>query len=106
MQKMMAFYHNINIDMLKLGCTLPNLAKICLHKLTNAKIYAFFEVDKDLLQKIREDVIVGQSIVFTCKAVVDRIFIRKPTNLCKSFVRKDARQLYSFSMCQPMRTGL
>ena len=30
MQKVIEFYHDKGIDMLKLGCTLPNLAKICL----------------------------------------------------------------------------
>ena len=29
MQKMLFFYHKKGIDMLKLGCTLPNLANIC-----------------------------------------------------------------------------
>ena len=29
MQKMIEFYHNKGIDMLKLGYTLPNLANIC-----------------------------------------------------------------------------
>ena len=33
MQKMLVFYHKKGIDML-LGCTLPNLVKICLHKST------------------------------------------------------------------------
>ena len=37
--------------MLKLGCTLPNLANICLHISTDAKIYPFTEGDKDLLEK-------------------------------------------------------
>ena len=55
MQKMMEFYHNKGIDMLKLGCTLPNLANICLHKSTNSKFYPFVEADKDLHDKIRED---------------------------------------------------
>ena len=32
MQKMMEFNHNKGIDMLKLVCTLPNWANICLHK--------------------------------------------------------------------------
>ena len=32
MQKMIEFHHNKGIDMLKLGCTLPILASICLHK--------------------------------------------------------------------------
>ena len=31
MKKMMKFYQDQKIDMLKLGCTLPNLANICLH---------------------------------------------------------------------------
>ena len=47
MQKMLAFYHKKEIEMLKLGCTLPNLAIICLHKSTSAKFYPFTESDKD-----------------------------------------------------------
>ena len=65
MQKMIDFYHNKGIDMLKLGCTLPNLANICLHKSTRATFYPFTESDKDLLEKIREDMVGGHSIVFT-----------------------------------------
>ena len=71
MQKMMEFYHNKGIDMLKLGCTLPNLANICLHKSKNHKFFPFVESDKDLHDKIREDMTGGPSIVFTRKAVVD-----------------------------------
>ena len=48
----------------------------------------------------------GPSINFTHKAVVDGTFIRKSTNLCKSIVGIDASQLYPYSMCQPMPTGL
>ena len=59
MLEMIAFYHDKNIDMLKLGCTLPNLANICLHKSTDAKFYPSTEADKDLLEKIREDVVGG-----------------------------------------------
>ena len=46
MQKMMEFYHNKEIDMLKLVCTLPNLANICLHKSTNSKFYPFLKQTK------------------------------------------------------------
>ena len=106
MQKLIAFYHDKDIDMLKLGCTLPNLANICLHKSTDAKFYPFTDGDKDLLEKIREDVIGGPSIVFTRKAVVDETFIRKSANICKSFVGIDASQVYPYSMFQPMPTGL
>ena len=48
----------------------------------------------------------GQSIVFTHKAVVEKTFIRKSTNLCKSIVSNDASQLYLHSICEPMPTGL
>ena len=105
MQKMVELYHNKGIDMLKLGCTLPNLAKICLHSSTSAKFYPFTESDKDLVSKVWEDKVGGPSIVFTRKAV-DETHIRKSTNVCKSVVGLDARQLYPYSMCQPMPTGL
>ena len=106
MQKMLAFCLKKGIDMLKLGCTLPNLANVCLHKSTSAKFYPFTETDKDLLQKIREDMVGGPSIVFTRKAVVDEIFFRNSEIICKSIVGIDASQLYPYSMCQPMPTGL
>ena len=79
--------------MLNLGCTLPNLANISLHKSTDAIFYPFTEGDKDFLEKIREDVVGGPSIVFTRKAVVDETFNRKSTNICKSIVGNDASQL-------------
>ena len=49
MQKKMALYHDKDIDMLKIGFTLPNLANICLHKSTHAKFYPFTERDTDFL---------------------------------------------------------
>ena len=59
-----------------------------------------------MLKKIREDIVGGPSTVFTSKAVVDETFILKSSNLCKSIVGIDASQLYPYSMCQPMPTGL
>ena len=106
MQKMMEFYQNKGIDMLKLGCTLPNLANIYIHKSTKYKFYPFVEADKDLHDTIREDMTGGPSIVFTRKAVVDQTLIRNSENICKSIVGFDASQLHPFSMCQEMPTGL
>ena len=97
---MIAFYHDKDIDMLKLSCTLPNLANICLHK-----FYPFTEGAKDFMEKNREDVVGGPPVVFTRKAVVDETFIRKSTNICKIFVGNDASQLCPYSMFQPMPTG-
>ena len=82
MQKIVIFYHK-KIDMLRLGCTLLNLASFCLHNSITAKFYPFTESDKDLLEKIREDMVDGPSIVITRKVVVDEIFVRDSTNLCK-----------------------
>ena len=48
----------------------------------------------------------GPSIVFTRKAVVDQTYIRSSSNICKTIVGIDASQLYPFSMCQEMPTGL
>ena len=48
----------------------------------------------------------GPSIVFTRKAVVDQTYIRNSSNICKTIVGIDASQLYPFSMCQEMPTGL
>ena len=62
MQKMIEFYHDKGIDMLNLGCTLPNLANICLHKSTDYKFYPFFSIDSDLLEKIREDMTGGSQL--------------------------------------------
>ena len=95
MQKMIEFYHNNGIVMLKLGCTLPDLASICLHKSTDSKFYPFTESEKDLLEKKREDMVGGTFIFFTRKAVVDETFIRKSSNLCKSVVGFDGSQLYN-----------
>ena len=46
------------------------------------------------------------SIVFTRKAVVDETFIRISGNISISLVGIDASQLFPYSMCQPMPTGL
>ena len=106
MQKMMEFYHNKGIDKIKLGCTFPNLANICLHKSTNHEFFPFVEIVKDLHDKICEDMTGGPSIVFTKKAVVDQTYIRTSENIGKSIVGFDASQLYPFSMCHEMPTGL
>ena len=46
MQKIVQFFHNKGIDEIKLGCTLPKLANICLQKSTNYKFIHFAKVIK------------------------------------------------------------
>ena len=74
MQKMIGLYHNKEIDVLKLGCTLPNMANICMDKSTDSKFYPSPESDKELHEKTREVLAGGSSIDFTRRAVVDEIF--------------------------------
>ena len=64
MQKNNAFHRDKDIDMVKLGCILLNLANNCSHKSTDAKSYPVTEGDKNFLEKIREVVVGGPSIVF------------------------------------------
>ena len=101
MQKTFVFYQEEDIVMLKFGFTLPNLANICLHKATDANFYPFTDGDKNFLQKNREDVAGGPSIVFTRKTVVDETFLRKSLNLCKSIVGIDASQLFPTRCVNP-----
>ena len=77
---MVEFYHKKRIDMVERGCTLPNLANICLHSSTSAEIYPFTENDTELLSEICESMIGGPSTVFTGGAVVDRISPQRIAN--------------------------
>ena len=82
----MKFYHDQKNDMLMLGCTLPNLSNICLHKSMDRKFYPFIEADTDLHENIRSEMTGGSSKVFTRKAVVDKTFIRRSNNVCKAIL--------------------
>ena len=105
MQKLITFYHHKDIDLLKLGCTVPNLASIRLHKSTEVTFSPSTKREKDLLEEI-PDVVGCPPIVFTCKSVVDDTFIRKSTNICKSIVVIDASQPYHYSTCQLLTMSL
>ena len=93
-QKMIEFYQYKGIVMLKLGCNLSKLGKICLHKPADLKSYLFTEKDEDFVEKKKKDMASGPSIGFTWKVLGEETFIRNSTNLCKSIVEIDACQLY------------
>ena len=71
---MIDFYHQKEIDMLTLGCTLPNLANICLHKTTDSKFYPFTESYKDFLEKNREDMVGGPPLSIHAKLWLTKLF--------------------------------
>ena len=64
MHDIVDLYHNEEIDMLKLGCSLSNLAIICSHKSTTAKFGPSTESDKDILEKIRKNWLADQPLYF------------------------------------------
>ena len=57
-KKLIAFYHDKNNHMLKLGCTIPNFANICLHNSTDANFCPFTEGERDFLEKFKETLLV------------------------------------------------
>ena len=74
---MIAFHHDKDIDMLRLGCTLPNLANICLHKSLYAKFYPFTEGDdrgEDLLEKFDKMLVVHLSFLHEKQLLMKRLF--------------------------------
>ena len=76
MQKMIAFYHEKDVDMLKLSCTLPNLANICLHKSTDTKFYPFTEAKQVISEKIREDVVGGPFVFLHAKQFLMKLLFQ------------------------------
>ena len=71
---MIIFFDDKDSDMLKLGCTLPNPASICLDKPTYTNFYPFTISLERLLEKIREGFVGGPSITFTRKTFVEETF--------------------------------
>ena len=91
--KLIQFYHNQGIYMSKLGFTFPFLFRF--QNYVPAQFYQFCEGDKDLFEKLRDDMTIGTSVVFTRKAVlIDETFIRLSSIICKPIDGIDASQFY------------
>ena len=106
LQKLMQFYHQKRIDMLKLGFTLPDLANRILHSSTSLKFFPFNQEDQRFDDYIREWLTGGPSIIFTRYAKVGSWRIKNSSNMCKTIVGIDASQLYPFSMMKDMPAGV
>ena len=98
MRRMVDFYHNEGTDMLKLGYTLPKHANICLHKSTTAKFYPFTESNKDLFEKICEDMVCGPSIVFPRRLLWTRLLFGIGQT-CAKLKSKLMLDSYILSLC-------
>ena len=82
MQMLIEFYIDKGIIVLNLGCTLPNLEEICLHKSNECKFYPFFRVIVTCLKNtVKNDR--WSSVDFTRKTVENETFFRKSKNMWK-----------------------
>ena len=87
--------------MLKLACTLHNLAKVCLPKFTSAKFQPFIGCNKDYPEKYRKEMVGRSSMVFTRKTVVDETLVCMFSDVCKSIVGMNVSQLTRVLCVQP-----
>ena len=106
LQKMLQFYHQKVIDMLKLGFTLSNLANRIFHLSTSLKFFPFGQEDKSFDDYICEWLTGARSIIFKRYAKVRSSRIKICSKMCKTMVGTDACQLYPFSMMNDMPTGV
>ena len=106
LQKRMKFYHEREIDMLKLGYNLPILASIYLHSATTAKFSHSLTTIKVLWRKSELIWWEVLPLFYTREAVVGETKIRFTDTLCRTIIGIDSSQLYPFSMCQEMPTDL
>ena len=87
--------------MLKLACTLHNLAKVCLPRFPSAKIQHFIGSNKDLPEKYRKEMVGRSSMVLTRKTVVDETLVCMFSDVCISIVGMNVSQLTRFLCVQP-----
>ena len=61
-----------------------------LHKSTKDNLYPLFIGDRDLYEKVRENMTVGHSLIFKQKAEdFDQFFVCKLSNTCKTLFGSD-----------------
>ena len=90
--------------MLKPGCLLPNLTKDCLRKPTIENFIPSQKAKEFCWKVSRKNMVCWPSLVSTHNALVDDIPIPKTTDNCLSTAGIHARQVYSYSMRQPLPT--
>ena len=111
MQKMITFYHEKDIDIVNLGCTLPNLANTSLHKSTEAKIYPFREGDKDLMEKVQKILLVVHLSLLHVKQSLTKLLFENPqtyANLLSGLMQANYTPTPCFSRWQRLfiRVGI
>ncbi|KAI8495466.1 hypothetical protein Bbelb_269210 [Branchiostoma belcheri] len=112
-QKMVDFYRDLGIDMLKDGISVPGLTLKYLFMNLESDTY-FTLVDKEDVYKLfKENIVGGPSIIFHRYHQKGETFIRQKVmehsgrqpKLCQKVIGFDANALYLWSLMQNMPTG-
>ena len=102
MQKMIAFYHDKDIDMMNFARTLTIFANTYLHKCADAYFHPFTEGDRDLLEKFEKTLLVIHLSFLHANLELLSESLQTYANLLLGFIDSE---LCPYSICQPMPTG-
>ena len=112
-EKLIAFYHNENVDIFKESITLPGVARKLLYKSVSPSVHfsLFNKNNADLYHTFRANIVGGPSIVFSRYAEANKTKIREhiykeKSKLCKRVIGFDSNALYLYSMQQCMPCGV
>ena len=104
MQKIFAFYQDKDIDMLKLGCTLTDMADVCLRKYTDTIFYPFYGSRNDILKYVGEDFVVGPSIVLSTRQLSVKLFfenLQTCANQLLGLMLANCTHMRCYNLCRP-----
>ena len=108
-EKMQQFYFDHHIDLFKVAVSVPGIARRWLFQTAQDAKASFGLIDDrddDLYYTIKQNIVGGPSIIFTCDAEVNRTFIRDDsTRPCANVVGFDANALYLDCIDKAMPCG-
>ena len=82
-QRNVAFCHNRRIASLKAGCSSHNVANFSVQEPAIESFDPFTECDKNISERMHEDLVGRPSIVFPHKPVSAKTLTRKSSDVCK-----------------------
>ena len=86
MQKIIAFYHDKSIDILKLGCTLPNLANICLTNLPMQNFIPSQRQIKTYWKKFEKTLLVAHLSFLLARQLLMKLLSESPQTYANLFL--------------------
>ena len=104
-RKMIAFYHDKDIEVLKLVSTLPKLANICLHKVIDAKFYPLTERVNKFSKKLEKMfMVVHLSFLHEKQLLMKVSFEKQPAyaNLLFGLMRVNYTPTRCVNPCRPI----